>query len=435
METFFMALSNRPEIIDTADGHSLSNSDSSDLGSNWQVRFWMIFSGQTLSLIGSGLTQFVLLWWITGTTGSLAALATAGVVALLPQALISPLGGIFADRYSRRVLMIATDMISALCMSILIVLFLTERVELWHIYWMMFVRSAMQAFQTPAASASVAMLVPRSFLPRAAGLSQAMQGIILVAAAPLGALAISMIPLGWALSIDVVTALLGCLPLLRYRIPQASNSNRTGLSTLRSEFRDGLHLIWSHPGLRRLYALMGVVVLVIMPSFTLVPLLVKEHFGGGAPHVAFIDAMAGAGMLVGGVVVALFAPRQPVTWILWGFATSCFALALTGLMPADRFNIAAVCWMVSGMSFILGDAPMTALLQSSIPNHLQGRGLSLLNMVMGLAAPLGLALTTPLGELIGVRWLFVVTGVLGGLICLMGFFSTAVRRLEDGTHY
>ncbi|CAI8758913.1 MULTISPECIES: MFS transporter [Pseudomonas syringae group] len=104
-------------------------------------------------------------------------------------------------------------------------------------------------------------------------------------------------------------------------------------------------------------------------------------------------------------------------------------------MPADRFNIAAVCWMVSGMSFILGDAPMTALLQSSIPNHLQGRGLSLLNMVMGLAAPLGLALTTPLGELIGVRWLFVVTGVLGGLICLMGFFSTAVRRLEDGTHY
>ncbi|RMN77613.1 Macrolide efflux protein [Pseudomonas cannabina] len=354
METFFMALSNRPEIIDTADDHSLPNSDNSDLGSNWQVRFWMIFSGQTLSLIGSGLTQFVLLWWITDTTGSLAALATAGFVALLPEALISPLGGIFADRYSRRVLMIATDMISALCMSILIILFLTERVELWHVYWMMFVRSAMQAFQTPAASASVAMLVPRSFLPRAAGLSQAMQGITLVAAAPLGALAISMIPLGWALSIDVVTALLGCLPLLRYRIPQAFNSNRTGLSALRSEFRDGLHFIWSHPGLRRLYALMGAVVLVIMPSFTLVPLLVKEHFGGGAPHVAFIDAMAGVGMLIGAVVVALFAPRQPVTWILWGFATSCFSLALTGLMPADRFNIAAVCWMVSGMSFILG---------------------------------------------------------------------------------
>lgn len=174
---------------------------------------------------------------------------------------------------------------------------------------------------------------------------------------------------------------------------------------------------------------------MITPSFTLVPLLVKEHFGGGAPHVAFIDAMAGAGMLIGAVVVALFAPRQQVTWILWGFATSCFALALTGLMPADRFNIAAVCWLISGMSFILGDAPMTALLQGTIPNHLQGRGLSLLNMVMGLAAPLGLALTTPLGELIGVRWLFVVTGVLGGLICLMGFFSSAVRRLEEGTHY
>ncbi len=328
--------------------------------------------------------------------------------------------------------MVTADTISALCMLVLIALFLTERIELWHVYLMMFVRSAMQALQTPAASASVAMLVPRSFLPRAAGLSQAMQGVTLVAAAPLGALAISVMPLGWALSIDVATALLACLSLLIYRIPQAFNGNRTGLSGIWSEFREGLYLIWNHPGLRRLYALMGAVVLVIMPSFTLVPLLVKEHFGGGAPEVALIEGLAGGGMVLGGLVVASFAPRKQVSWILWGFATSCFALALTGVMPANLFGLAVAWWMVSGLTFILGDAPLTALLQSSIPNHLQGRAFSLLNMVMGLAAPVGLALTTPLGELIGVRWLFVVIGVLGGLICLMGFLSVAVRRLGDG---
>ena len=141
-----------------------------DLGPRWRLRFWMIFSGQALSLVGSALTQFVLLWWITDTTGSVSALATAGMAAMLPQALLSPLGGTFADRYSRRLLMIAADVISALCMAVLIVLFLTERIELWHAYVMMFIRSAMQAFQTPAATASMAMLVPRDFLPRAAGL-------------------------------------------------------------------------------------------------------------------------------------------------------------------------------------------------------------------------------------------------------------------------
>ena len=84
-------------------------------GPGWQRRFWLIFSGQALSMIGSAMTQFVLLWWITDTTGDVAALGLAGMAALLPQALLGPLGGILADRYSRRLLMIAADLISALC--------------------------------------------------------------------------------------------------------------------------------------------------------------------------------------------------------------------------------------------------------------------------------------------------------------------------------
>ena len=115
-------------------------------GPGWRLRFWTIFGGQALSLIGSALTQFVLLWWITDTTGSVSALATAGMAALLPQAVLGPLGGVLADRYSRRLLMIAADSLSALCMLVLIALFLTGAIELWHAYVMMAVRSSMQAF-------------------------------------------------------------------------------------------------------------------------------------------------------------------------------------------------------------------------------------------------------------------------------------------------
>lgn len=131
-----------------------------DPGPRWQVRFWAIFGGQALSLIGSALTQFVLLWWITDTTGSLSALATACMAVLLPQAVLGPLGGTVADRYSRRRLMIVADGVSALCMLLLIALFLTDRIALWHTYAMMAIRSAAQAFQAPAAAASVTMLVP-----------------------------------------------------------------------------------------------------------------------------------------------------------------------------------------------------------------------------------------------------------------------------------
>jgi len=179
----------------------MTEPDASLTAEPWRLRYWSIFVGQALSLIGSAVTQFVLLWWIAETTGSVSALAMAGVAALMPQALLAPLGGVLADRYSRRLIMILTDLVSALCMVVLISLFLSGAIEIWHAYVMMFVRSAMQAFQAPAAQASAAMLVPAEFLPRAAGLNQAMMGVMTVAAAPLGALAIGIMPIGWALSI------------------------------------------------------------------------------------------------------------------------------------------------------------------------------------------------------------------------------------------
>lgn len=401
---------------------------SHDPGANWRVRYWSIFIGQALSLIGSALTQFVLMWWITDATGSVAALATAGVMALLPQALLAPLGGVLADRYSRRLIMIVADLISALCMTLLIVLFLTDSVQLWHLYTMMFVRSAMQAFQQPASAASAAMLVPKEFLPRAAGLNQTLVGIMTVAAAPLGALAISLMPIGYALAIDVVTAVLGIVPLLIFTIPQIRQTSTA--PGLWREFREGVRTVRNDPGLLRLYGLLAAVVLVVMPSFALVPLLVKEHFGGGAPQVAMIESAGGIGMIAGGIMVAALAPKRPIQWLLWGFALSCITLALTALAPADMFWLAVVWWLLSGLTFIAGDTPFVALLQARVPNHLQGRVLSLLSTIMGLAGPVGLAIATPLGELIGIRPLFVVMGVVSGAVMLLGFLSPIVRNMD-----
>lgn len=398
-------------------------------GQRWRLRYWSIFLGQALSLVGSALTQFVLMWWITEATGSVAELATAGLAALLPQALLGPIGGLFADRYSRRLLMIGADAVSALCMAVLIVLFLNDRIELWHIYAMLFIRSAMQAFQAPAALASTSLLVPRRFLARAAGLGQTLEGVMFVAAAPLGALALSAMPIGWALAIDVVTAVLGIVPLLVFTIPQPGEP-RQAASNLWTEFRDGVRAVAGNAGLRDLFLLQAAVVLVLMPSATLVPLLVTQHFGGGAAQVAVMEALWGIGMLVGGLAVTAWAPRRHIRWILGGFAVSCFAFAASAAMPREFFTLALAWWVLSGATFVLGEAPLTALLQTTVPHHLQGRVLSLMNTVIALAAPVGLAFATPLGEWMGIRGLFVATGIAGGLVSLAGFASGALRRLD-----
>lgn len=396
-------------------------------GPGWQLRYGAIFAGQALSLIGSAMTQFVLLWWITDTTGSVSALALAGLFALLPQALLGPVAGTFVDRYSRKLIMILADLVTAACMGILVMLFLTDSIALWHLYTLMAVRSAMQAFQQPAIMASVPMLVPESFLTRANGLTQTMMGLMSVAAAPLGALAISIMPIGWALSIDIFTALLGIIPLAIFAIPQKAKPEGAA-DGMWAEFTEGVAAVRQDRGLFHIFILLGAVLVIIMPCFTLVPLLVKEHFGGAAREVAIIESVGGMGMVAGGALIAVIAPKRRVPWFLWGWGLSCIAM---GLMAAtNTYWIGVVWWLVSGVTFIAGNAPLNAIFQSRVPNHLLGRVMSLMGTVMGLAAPVGLAIMTPLGELFGVRWVFVILGVGGGIVTLMGYFSYAIRDLD-----
>lgn len=397
----------------------------------WRLRFWSIWVGQAFSLIGSALTQFVLIWWITLNVGTPSALAVAGVMALLPQALLGPLGGTLADRFSRRIIMIVTDAISALCMLVLIWLFHTEQIQLWHLYSIMFIRSSMQAFQAPAATASAAMLVPRAWLGRVAGLNQMLQGLMTIAAAPLGALLLAFLPFQGALLVDVVTALLAIVPLFFYAIPQPRREahRRTGLWT---EFVEGAQVVLHNRGLLQLYGLVMLVVLTITPTFTLTPLLVTEHFGGGVNAVALMEGLAGIGIIAGGALIAVTPIfKRRITTILISYAISCATVAFTALTPGSQLWIAAGWWAISGVTFSTGQAPLIALIQSQVPNQFQGRVLALLNTVMGLAAPIGLGLAALLGEWLGVRGIFIAGGLVSAAICLLGFAAPALRRIEE----
>lgn len=397
-------------------------------GEGWKTRFWTFFLGQTFSLVGSALTQFVLIWWITDTTNSISALGTAGFAGLAPQAILAPLGGVYADRYSRRLIMIVSDLICAICMAVLILLFYTNQIELWHIYTMMGIRSASSAFQQPAAMASVPKLVPPSFLTRAISLNQSLDGILVVAGAPLGALVISVIPIEWALSIDVFTMLIGILPLLIFSIPQ--NRSTEIRASIWRQFRKGVDTVWHDLALRHLYVLLTMTVLVIMPLFTLIPLLIKEHFGGAAREVAYFESLAGIGMILGSAFVSLTQPTNRVKWIISGLALACFMTAVSAALPQDMFWVSAGFWTFAAFAQVIGNTMFMTLIQSTVPNEVQGRVLSLLDTLMGVAAPLGLVVATPIGELVGTRWLFVLLGVLGGGILVSGFLSKPLLGMD-----
>jgi DHA3 family macrolide efflux protein-like MFS transporter len=403
---------------------------------NWKPRFFTIWTGQAISLVGSSLTQFVLVWWITLETGSASALAIAGMMAMLPAALFSPLGGAIADRFSRRVIMILADAITAACMLLLVALFAAGRIELWHIYTLMFIRAAMQSFQQPAAASSTVNLVPVEWLNRVAGMNQSLQGVMTIAAAPLGAVALAFLPIEGALMIDVFTAVLGITPLFFHKVPQPAREERhNSPRAILRDIREGADYILHRRGFFVLYAMTALVVLTVMPTFALTPLLVKEHFGGGVNEVAIMEALAGVGIILGGILISVWKiPWRRVVIVQVSFAVSCGTVALTALAPAEMLPLAVFWWFLSGVTFSTGNAPMTALLQSVVPNQLQGRVLALLNMVFGFAAPIGLAIAGPLGDAFGVRAVFILGGTLSAVINLLALGSKSLRDVEPVSH-
>jgi DHA3 family macrolide efflux protein-like MFS transporter len=398
-------------------------------GEPWRLRYFTIWTGQSLSLFGSSLTQFILVWWIAQTTGSASSLATAGIAALLPQGLLGPFAGVVADRYSRRAIMIGSDTIAALCVVVLAMLFATERIELWHIYGLLAIRSAMQAFQSPAAAASTSMLVPRDWLTRAAGLNQLVYGLMSVTAAPLAAVALAWLPLQWALLIDVTTAALGVFPLLVFRIPQFRTAVEARVG-IWDDMRAGMRVVFGHRGLRMLYGLNALMLLTIVPTYSLMPLLVQQYFNGGINEIALMEGAGGLGMILGGLVVSLVAIRRRMVVVLISYAVACATVALAALTPATAFWLAIVWWCVSGITYVIADAPLRAVLQTVVPNEFQGRVLSLFMLLWAAVGPLGLLLFGPLGDAYGIRTVFVGAGIVATLICLLGFLSRSLVQIE-----
>lgn len=164
-------------------------------GKSWKVPFFTIWGGQALSLLGSQLVQFALIWYLTVQTGSATVLATASLVGLIPHVVLGPIVGTLVDRWNRRMIMILADSMIALATVGLVVLFALDYVAIWHIYVLMFIRSVAGGFHGNSMTASTSLMVPKEHLTRIQGINQILTGGLNVVAAPLGALLLEILPI------------------------------------------------------------------------------------------------------------------------------------------------------------------------------------------------------------------------------------------------
>ena len=158
------------------------------MNKDWQLPFSTIWIGQALSLVGSSIARFALIWWLTMSTGSATVLATATLVTILPRVLLAPVAAALVDRWNRRVVMMVADAFIALASAWLAYLSWTGAMQVWHVYVIMLVRSTGGGFHSPAMVVSISLMVPRRQLTRVAGLDQARNGVLSIVTPPVSAL-------------------------------------------------------------------------------------------------------------------------------------------------------------------------------------------------------------------------------------------------------
>ncbi len=401
----------------------------------WARSFFTVWVGQAFSMLGSMLVQFALIWWLTQTTGSATVLATATLVAVLPQIFVGPFAGALVDRWNRRAVMIVADTLIAVTTLGLVYLNWIGAMQVWHVYVAMALRAIGGGFHFPAWQASISLMVPEKHLARIAGVNQTLNGVINIIGPGLGALLLSLLPMAGVLSVDIATAAIAVSMLLLVKIPQPAGQERaegSGAASMLIDLREGWRYVWNWPGLLAIMVVAMLINFVINPAFALLPLLVTGHFGGGVPELAGLESAWGIGVIAGGVALSAWGGfRRRIVTSMLGVVVMGLGSAGVGLLPPTAYALAVFSMLLMGFTNPMINGPIFAIMQSRVDPQMQGRVVSLVTSAATAMMPLSLAIAGPLSDAIGVRAWYIIGGLLCAVIGAVSFLLPAVMHMED----
>lgn len=265
---------------------------------NWLAVVAVVWAGQAASVFSTCAASFAAVWYITETTASPVWLSFASAASLLPVALLSPLGGVVADRFSRKRVMVVADGCAGLFSLVLATAVAVGYESPALMLVLLAARAAAQSFHGPALSAAMPQLVPERHLVRINSMDQGITSLSSIAGPVLGMLLYATVGLQGVMLLDAACAALACLCLLAARMPAPSRDVAGGGSVV-ADLREGAAFVFHDAPLRGLMILVMVTMLLFMPASSLSPLMVYQHFGGNGWQASIVEAAFGIGLLVG----------------------------------------------------------------------------------------------------------------------------------------
>lgn len=394
--------------------------------------FRLLWTAMTVSFFGDGIYLVAIAWQVYELSNVPTALSAVGVAWSLPMTLFLLIGGVLTDRFERRRIMIAADVLRGSAVATMGVLSITGSVRLWHLILLAVVYGTGQALFAPAFGAIVPEIVPRNLLTEANSLDSFVRHSAERLFGPaIGGFTIAAVGAGGAFLVDAGTFAISILVLLRLeKRPAPAAEHHTPWKGI----KEGLDYVRSQPWLiATLLSALMTLLFALGPFQILLPYLVKNELGGTAADLGLVLAAGGVGSVLASILLGQRGlPRRHITFMYAMWAAGVGMLVFYALATQLWHAIAAE-FFAWGM-FTSGLIVWTTLMHRLVPARLLGRVTSLDWMISTAFVPLSFALTGPVSAAIGVRETFFWGGVLGAGATLGFLFWPGVRATEsDGS--
>jgi DHA3 family tetracycline resistance protein-like MFS transporter len=394
--------------------------------------FALLSAGSIASLIGDGFFHIALAWQVYTISNIPTALSIVFLAISLPSVLLVLVGGVFADRYDRRKLMVSADLVRAAALGAIAILSASGVLELWHIAALVVFVGAGDAFFNPASTAFLPDVVPDEDLAAANAVAGMYRPVMIRMIGPAaGGLVVAAFGPAPAFAIDAGSFVLSAIAVWSIRTrPRPKGVVDHSLRATIAEVAEGFRYTRSQPWIwATLLSAMFSLLIFIGPIEVLVPFVIKNKLALGPESLGLIFAFGGIGSAIMAVVIGVVGlPRRRVTVMYFAWAFGVGATALYGVMTS-LWQALAISFVIQS-SFMLGQVIWTTMLQQLVPRELLGR-VSSLDWLMSIGlVPVSYALTGPVSGLLGPDVTLVVAGLLGSVFMFGLLFVPGVRDPE-----
>lgn len=412
------------------------------------VLFWL---SQSVSQLGSAMTSYALMIWVFKETQSAMAVSMIAFCTYLPMVIISVFAGSFVDANSKKMILVYSDFIAAVCTCVVGALIVSGSLQVWHIYVVNSVIGFMNAFQTPASSVALGLIVPQSEYDKASGLSSFSTSLITVVMPMLATVIVSFWGMEIIIVVDFITFLIAWIILLFFiKIPEKQQVKKESLF---KTMKPGFDFLKREKGIA--YLVISMATINFFSNITyenILTSMILARSNSDDIALGIVSGLLGAGGMIGGIMIAFVSIQKNVVKVIYISGAVSFLLGdfLMGIgNHVIWWGIAALAASIPIPFMIAGQ---NVILYKKVPYHIQGRVFAVKNALQSCTIPIGILLGGYLADHVfeplmknhdipiltgilgnnagsGMALMFMMTSVLGCISCVCWYFNKELQKL------